>query len=690
MKSRVCLLALWIVSWTAAAEPVRVGVLDSATRDALRPGWQLSFLAPDGTVRDARPMRLANLFVPADTPPSPFVPAGPFRATLSGFVKERLRAEHGLRLECRGTARLLVNGTAVLAVDSPERVGQAEASVSLAKGYNRLVIEFTSPPQGDARLRLLWSGEDFAWEPLPPGVLNHDGRDEAVQRGNRLRTGRWHVATQHCLKCHVVPLDDSLEPASRMPELAADAPSLVGVGARLEPAWIAAWLLAPETLRNKTTMPRLLDANDAVARQQAVDLAAYLATQQGPSRPAEQGAELRRGELLFDDCGCLSCHRFTPLHDPTDQHERLSLHFVGTKFRPGALAAFLGDTHAHYRWSRMPKFALSATEAGALATFVRQKSEGTLEAVTAERPGDARRGREAFATLGCANCHAVESPPLASRLPRRPIRQPAARLGCLADEGTRHLGPRFRFSDADREALVDWLNTDRTSLARDVPQEFAARQIAALDCVACHARDDRDPKLPLALLDEGTRGRPPELLPSLTWAGEKLRGDWVERLLAGQLAYRSRPHFATRMPAFPERAPWLAAGLSHQHGLAVDDDPRPPPDAALGRDGARVAAMDTGLACHRCHAIGDQQAAAPFESRSTNLSYASERLRYDYFRRWMLDPLRLEPNTKMLKFAPDGKTTPLTTYFGGDAAKQFDAVWHYLVQLGRDSGKRAE
>jgi hypothetical protein len=110
----------------------------------------------------------------------------------------------------------------------------------------------------------------------------------------------------------------------------------------------------------------------------------------------------------------------------------------------------------------------------------------------------------------------------------------------------------------------------------------------------------------------------------------------------------------------------------------------------LSKIGEKVAAMHTGLACHRCHAIGDKQATAPFEARSTNLSYATERLRYGFYHRWMRDPLRIDPETKMIKFAQDGQKTGLTDIFNGEAQQQFDAVWHYLQTLNETAQPKSE
>ena len=61
-----------------------------------------------------------------------------------------------------------------------------------------------------------------------------------------------------------------------------------------------------------------------------------------------------------------------------------------------------------------------------------------------------------------------------------------------------------------------------------------------------------------------------------------------------------------------------------------------------------------------------------------NFALVKERVRYDYYQRFTLDPPRFDINTKMPKLAPDGKKTKVTTILEGDARQQFDAVWHFI------------
>ena len=71
-----------------------------------------------------------------------------------------------------------------------------------------------------------------------------------------------------------------------------------------------------------------------------------------------------------------------------------------------------------------------------------------------------------------------------------------------------------------------------------------------------------------------------------------------------------------------------------------------------------------------------KKALAAFEVKGTDLQYVEERLRPEYYIRWMLDPQRIIPLTKMPKFATDGLTA--LPEFEGDAKKQFEAMWEFL------------
>jgi mono/diheme cytochrome c family protein len=246
--------------------------------------------------------------------------------------------------------------------------------------------------------------------------------------------------------------------------------------------------------------------------------------------------------------------------------------------------------------------------------------------------------------------------------------------------------PRFRFTGEDRAALQAFLQTDRKSLDRAVPVEDARRLMAALRCAVCHGRDGELNRLDDVLFEESVSGKPPEQVPDLTWAGEKLRAPWARRFIAGELDYRPRPWLKIRMPAFPADAARLARGMASEHGMPADvvEDTTPldTEEAASGERLTRQAPQ--GFFCTECHAVGSRPPAGAFEHKGVNFALVTERMHHDYYTRWITNPQRLDPGTKMPTFSSDGKTTQIKSEYGGDAQKQFEAIWEYLRSLERE------
>ena len=133
------------------------------------------------------------------------------------------------------------------------------------------------------------------------------------------------------------------------------------------------------------------------------------------------------------------------------------------------------------------------------------------------------------------------------------------------------------------------------------------------------------------------------------------------------------------MPAYASRAPALAAGLAAKHGVApVTPAPARRPD--LIEIGGKVAG-EAGYSCVACHDSGTRAALQVFEGQGPNLQLAGQRLRYDYFQRWMHWPQRLAPTTIMPRYTKDREKALLSAPFEGDAAQQFEAVWHWMGSL---------
>jgi hypothetical protein len=79
--------------------------------------------------------------------------------------------------------------------------------------------------------------------------------------------------------------------------------------------------------------------------------------------------------------------------------------------------------------------------------------------------------------------------------------------------------------------------------------------------------------------------------------------------------------------------------------------------------------------------LGKKPAAAPFEAPALNLAWSPQRLRLEYYQRWLSNPQRVDPETKMPRYSDSSNRTQVLGIFDGDAAKQFDAIRQYLTTL---------
>jgi mono/diheme cytochrome c family protein len=560
--------------------------------------------------------------------------------------------------------------------------------VPLHKGFNAIRIDYRSLPTGAARLRLLWLADprdsgltgNRPLEPLPPTVLSHRGDDAELTAATALRRGRELFVTGRCDKCHqAVPVDA---------QLALDAPHLGGLERRLTPEWVAAWLREPQRLRNHITMPAMLAGlNEEAQAQAAADVTAWLfspvnagvATQE--ESPTVMG-EPSAGEVLWEDLGCIVCHHFRA-PSAADEYDRTSLHFAASKYTPEGLHDFLQQPHARYRWSRMPDFRLSPEEAAHLAAYIRQSASGRIDATPAQPGGNLENGRKQYAALGCGNCHQVadRNAPTATRPPANLFAGDPPR-GCLT-AAPRSGVPAYALTDEDRRALAAFLTSGRDSPQRPAPAEDTAQFVSQLRCTACHDRDAARSPRRLIVAADGRRGIAPDNLPSLTWTGEKLHQDWTARLLSGRLEERMRPWQPARMPAFPAYAQILTAGLVAQHGLAAGSEADFEPEPQLAEFGRQLTLPAT-LDCRQCHGVGSEQPRGDDRTQialGINLAHTRERLRHDYYRRFVLDPPRYDINTRMPRFAATDGTTRVKSILGGDAPAQFEAVWHYIQSV---------
>ncbi len=676
----------WILTLTLAlANVVRAAVQSPTLADAApasKPGLTLTFTTPEGKT-DTRGARLVALFVAAEQPPTPFLPAGAFTAKWEGDIVSSLRAEYTFAAETSAGLKVTINGMAVLD-DASAKTG---VLVKLNKGANRLVAELPRAAAGDTFVRFKWQSREFPMEPVPPTVFVHDANAKELRTAERIREGRLLFAQLRCAACH--DAGGLLPPKGEgMPELAQDAPVFDAIGAKYREPWLAHWITDPYAIRPHALMPRLFATHPGEIAQEAADLAAYFASANPmpESKPIDE-ALIPEGGALFANLGCIACHS-KPGIEEADPHGRVPLGHVKGKWHPTALEAWLKDPAKTYQWNRMPHFRLSDEEAARLTAYL----VGTANHAFPSGPkGDASKGGALLVSAGCLNCHAGVPPTTTPKLAETLAKDWST--GCLApDAAARGKAPDFALAAGPREALQAFASVGFASLKQDAPAEFAERQIKNQRCTACHARDGEqslwsqldDEMAPLqaaAPLEEG-EGKPifTTALPPLTWIGEKLIPDYAAQFIAGHGGDKPRPWLVARMPGFTAPAKGIADGLAGQHGFPLAE-PALKPEPDLVKAGETLLGENGGFNCTTCHGVGDKPGTAVFEAPGINLALSQRRLRHDYTLRWMLHPQRIDPETKMPRFSDDDGKTPLTDTLDGDAVRQFEAVWHFLESL---------
>jgi cbb3-type cytochrome oxidase cytochrome c subunit len=246
----------------------------------------------------------------------------------------------------------------------------------------------------------------------------------AIGRGS----GDGHVLLGElgCVACH-----EAGPAGARL--LVRQAPRLGEVGDRITPEYLRAFLARPHEVKAGTPMPDLLHDLGAEKRAAAVeDLVHFLGSLGGPLeriRNVPPAAQLARGRALYHSVGCVACHpafEQPPRHKvdpnaPAEEDDRkapaakthapIPLGNLALKTNPDALARFLVNP-LHIRPSgRMPGLDLTSNEAFAIADYLLSGPAGKPPARAAESGGfkidpvRKVRGRDLFASRGCASCH---------------------------------------------------------------------------------------------------------------------------------------------------------------------------------------------------------------------------------------------------------------------------------------------
>lgn len=625
-----------------------------------------------GDSTDSHLSRLPALSVLPNRPATPLLAAGPFEVVWSGSLSIDKRQRLHFSFAGSGAAVLSIAGEEILS-EKGELGKKKSERLRLNSGEHQFIIRYQSPAEGEARFQLLWEERSFPTEPIPPSAFAPI--DDTLATSGLVYRGREIFGRHLCIKCHLSADGFGMD---AMPELSHVPPILGLTGDRLHESWLAEWISNPAATRPDTNMPRLVEDNKE-GRQQAADLASYLMSlKSGGASPALEGST-EDGGATFHQLACVTCHGLPS--ETTPSHNRVPLAHLADKFQPAALRDFLLDPTQLSPHTRMPHFRLNEEEASNLASYLLESSSQSEKEPLNFPVGDLTRGISLAQNLHCGACHAgLPYDPAVLPSFERIAQKSWAEAPCYQSKSS-HLN-----LPPDAGAALEALRSKHLdSLRRDTASSLAERQVRNLRCHACHTRDDL-PALLGSLHSQSASlaahlsaaEKLDQSLPRLTHTGEMLHSDYLSEVLAGTMSSRARPWLDARMPGFANHSPKaFAEGMAAQHGLApsVPEKRDSEPEAvALGKE---LTGSETGFGCTACHGVGPQEATAAFEVMGINFDQSRRRLRESFFYRWMHDPTRITPDTKMPLYADEKGKTSLAP-LDGDSRKQFEAIWDFL------------
>jgi len=433
-----------------------------------------------------------------------------------------------------------------------------------------------------------------------------------------------------------------------------------------------------------------------LSRSQIWDLVAFIRTLAsavpGSSGPAT-GASV--GAALAHELGCPACHT---IGDLESMRVGPDLSAEGSRVQRTWLVRFLKAPHTirpvgyhPLSRSRMPDFRLSEEEAASLAEYLLTRRDGIMErwSESTETADLAQRGRDLFRQYACRACHSREGaggragPDLSAVAQRlkpgwvmRFIQNPQA---CDPLSPMPHLGVE---EDAAQAITHFLFGAPPPQSDPPLSAATASRGLAlfeGLGCARCHGGERDEVK--------GGIG------PDLSGAGDRLRPEWLSGFLMRPTTIR--PWLTARMPGFRLTDAETRALVGFMSDLK--DHEAPPlverlrfpgstPEANL-QAGRRLASREF-LSCASCH-VGGEQPEGPQEEWAPDLRVSGQRLNPDWIVRWLQDPQRLAPGTKMPTYFYDETSGP-EEILEGNEERQILALRDYILSLGAAGSRESQ
>lgn len=648
--------------------------------------------------------RLAFRFHENEVPHPALSPEG-LRAHYYGVLNVQKPGSYRFSATGSGKLTLKINGTVVLDTELDAELSQpTEEWTQLDFGPSWIEAVFVRSETSPPALRTFWERQGDFREPISALQLRHNLDQDLELRESAVaiyERGREVFTQSRCDACHSIEPDHYL--ARRSLGLA---PDLTNLGKRIQPGWLLHWLGDPQSLQPHAQMPDLFGEGD----EEFIDRFAvtrYLTRDQAADTKATE-TDPATGRNHFEQTGCIACH--TGPDEPVDETGELrSLVGLGSKLSASAIREKMAEPKKHFASSRMPDFELdrdSPETLDALAAYLAQSRKADWETMppSPEEAAIVSRLKELQARItlpeiaetddpvhqlgqfvlvdrGCVDCHKVGT--LKSQTDAPPRYQLAAKTvmedGCLAEQPREGL-PHYHLSAADRQAVAAVIRLPANTWQGNAPfleKRYFTRQ---LGCTACHEVDGRESVFTRRIarfIPQGSDKTAKDLSPpALTGVGEKLHPQWLHDVIVD--GRRARPWMSLKMPVFDRQVvASLPDTLIRSDGQTAEETVLAPVSVSDEEmQAAREMVGRNVFNCVSCHDVLGHQGTG---TRGPDLAGVTARVRKDWFRRWLLDPQRLSPGTRMPSIFANGRSMA-PQFLNGEPDKQIDALWAYFSQ----------
>ena len=620
------------------------------------------------------------------------LPAGPLRARWQGKLLVRSPGKYRFYAQLQGHVTATLAQQSILTGET-NPAGPAKwisgPVVEFEYGEHALDVAFQSTVP-TARLKLYWSSEAFAFEPIPSGAFF---LNEAHPEFELVAQGKELFAAHRCNRCHQRK-NDPLSPPG---------PDLKHVAQHLTHHGLDRWLSSEHRPPDAAhfNMPEF-----GFTPEESRDVACFLRATSGdpparlgiPFKPEDRATpdQLAAGKSLLLTRGCLACHTYGEQGSPS----RLGggdLSAIGDKRDREWLKRWLTNPSAINPDHRMPVFEWSKDgkhdELNELSAFLAHSTSKQFRQDSTKSGGDSaptEPGKKLVEAARCAACHRIPGilAPDLSKLSTLEQGVGDSPNSCLQVKPNRE-NWRPGFPEKDLAALRAYVAYRAGKLSPEGPVERGQRLLAWNNCLQCHPREGVPGLGAYAvsitkLLPELGGAVPTLVPPSLNAVGDKLLDDVLLKSVAGEFPASRLPWLKVRMPKFshsPEDRQALARYLTDHD--RVDSPPAelvtiPPVPNAGQRAQALVVGRSLlgsqGFSCIACHQFGKfQPRNTALGTRGSDLQNIGLRMRREYFLRWLRSPIRIVPDMEM-----PGYERPFPGLLGGQIQPQLAALWEAL------------